>query len=498
MALTPKKIYEDFKTKVIDKLAAVDLLIFLIGNTDNIEIRLESIKTLQRIGSKNKKVFSILEDLLVSDSNEEIKELAAKSLKVLFQEKALSPLKWALEHENSWQFLMSIVSIINNINTHDAKSVLVDKLNKFDNYKFKKSLRTIFKTKEIQSFRTNKLAEIINNYLVIKHFEDILKKVDYQIEGGLITELDLSFTSNDTFGWKVLKNLSKFLSVLNHLKRLDLRSIKLGKFPESIFSLNFLKYLDLSHNSINKLPEAIHSLKSLEYLNLEYNNLIMIPDSIDSLMNLKELNLKHNKLTSLPSSFGKLTSLKILNLHGNQLNILPPTLEDLYSLEKLNLGLNNLKRVPKWIKNLSSLKKLNLGGNKALSKIDQWIDFLPPLIELNLYDDDIKALPDSIGLLVSLEVLIIPNNHLTILPESFKNLISLKKLDLSWNNITDLPKWISSLSSLEELNLRGNKLSCLPESISSLHSLKTLNISLNKNIIQLPKELENKGLQIIK
>jgi len=498
MALNPKKIYEDLKRKDINSLAAVDSLIFLIGNNENVEIRQESIKILRRIGIKNDKVFSVLEDLLVSDPNQEIRELAADSLKVLFQEKAFSPLKWTLDHESSWQFLLLIVSIIQEINNQKAKSIFIDKIKKFDNYKFIKSLSPLFKTEEILSFKTNELAEIINNYIVIKYFEDLLKEVKYQIEKGVIVELDLSFTCNNNFGWKILKHLSKFIRVMTKLKKLELRGNKLGKLPDSIFSLPFLKFLDISHNNLIKLSDGFHTLKSLEYLNLRYNNLTEIPNSIGSLANLKTLDLKHNRLTTLPLSFGKLTSLESLNLHGNQLSTLPSIIESLISLKKLKLGLNNLKSIPEWIKNLGSLKKLSLGGNKDLSKVEEWICFLPLVMELNLYDNNIKVLPESIGLLESLEVLILHNNHLTTLPESFGKLSSLKKLDLSWNNITNLPEWISSLSSLEELNLRGNKLSNLPESITSLHSLKILNITLNKNIIQLPKDLENKALKIIK
>ena len=185
-------------------------------------------------------------------------------------------------------------------------------------------------------------------------------------------------------------------------------------------------------------------------------------------------------------------------LLGNQLNTLPSSLDSLISLEKLNLGLNDLKNIPNWIRNLRSLKKLGLGGNKGLSRFEEWIYLLPQIIELNLYDNDIKELPESIGLLNSLEVLIMPNNNLTILPESFKKLSSLKKLDLSWNDITILPEWINSLSSLEELNLRGNKLLKLPHSMSSIQSLRSLNVSLNKDIIQIPEDLKNKGLHIIK
>jgi HEAT repeat protein len=99
MALNPKKIYNEFKKKVIDKESAVDSLIYLIENAESDETRLKCIKTLQKISSKNDKTFSILENLLISDSNEEIRILAANNLDVLFQEKALAPLQWTLEYE---------------------------------------------------------------------------------------------------------------------------------------------------------------------------------------------------------------------------------------------------------------------------------------------------------------------------------------------------------------------------------------------------------------
>lgn len=495
---TPRRIYEALKNREIDKDSAADLLIYLIENADMVGIRLESIRTLKQIGNKNNKIFSILENLLISDSAEEIRILAANTLKGLFHEKALSPLKFALEHEKAFQFLMDIISNISEINNDGAKSIFIEKIKKFENYKFNKSLNSLFKTKEIQDFNSKKLADIIRNYIIIKFFKEILNEFDYHVENGLISELNLSFTSEKASGWKVLKNLSIFISALNQLEKLELRSNQIGRFPNSILSLNSLKYLDFSHNNINKLPDRIHALKSLEYLNLRYNSLTEIPNSIGSLPKLKILDLKHNKLTTLPTSIGNLPCLEVLNLHGNQLNILPSALENLSSLKKLKLGLNNLQAVPEWVKNLHNLKKLGLGGNKYLSNFQEWIDFLPPLVELNLYDIDIKALPDSIGTLNSLEVLKLPNNQLTKLPKSFMKLSNLKILDLSWNDITSLPEWINSLSSLEELNLRGNKLEALPETISALSSLKMLNVTLNKNIIQLPRGLQKKGLQIVK
>jgi len=494
----PRKIYEALNKGEIDKDSAADLLIYLIENADMVGNRIESIKTLQKIGNKSEKVFSILENLMISDSYEEIRTLAAITLKVLFQEKALSPLKWALDHERSWQFLLDIVSYISEINTDRAKSILIKKIKKFEDYQFNKSVSPFFKTNEIYNFDAKMLADIINNYILIQYFKEALKEINYQVENGLVTELNLSFANEKYFGWKVLKHLSSFLGFFNKISKLELRSNQIGRFPNSIFSLTTLKFIDLSHNNIITLPEGIQSLESLEWLNLRYNNLMEIPSSIGALTNLKVLDLKHNKISNLPTTISNLTSLELLNLHGNQFNIIPLALKDLPSLKTLKLGLNNLKSIPEWIKNLHSLKKLGLGGNKALSKFQEWIEFLPPLVELNLYDNDIKKLPDSIGELNSLEILKLPNNQLNELPESVMKLSKLKKLDLSWNDITELPDWISSLSSLEELNLRGNKLVALPENISSLSSLKILNVTLNKTIVKIPKELQNKGIKINK
>ncbi|MHA2392714.1 MAG: leucine-rich repeat domain-containing protein [Promethearchaeota archaeon] len=497
MALNPKKIYEDLESEKIDKLTAVDLLIYLIGNSENVEIREESIKIFHKLGIKNDKVFSVLEDVLVSDPNMEIRELSIQCLKDLFKEKAISPLKWALDHEKTWQLLLYIVSTIHDLNSHNTKSLFIDKIKRLNNYKFIKSLTDLIKNEEIQLLGLSKLAEIVKNYIIINYIEETIKEVEYEVFEGLVVELNLAYASDNTYGWKILKYLSEFIGAMGNLTRLELKSNKLGKIPDSIFSLTSITYLDLSYNNINEIPNLFTNKLSLKHLNLGYNQITEIPPSIGSLKNIELLDLNHNKLKSIPSTIGNLTSLKHLNLHGNQVISLPSSLKELKALEVLNLGLNPLSNVPEWLKNLKSLKKLSLGGNKSLPKIEEWIGFLPPLFELNLYDNDIDLLPESFGSLESLEVLIIPNNHISVLPDSFQKLTSLKKLDLSWNNIIDLPDWIESFTSLEELNLRGNKLSKLSKSIYSLPSLRVLNITLNKNIIYPPKDLEKKKMQII-
>ena len=84
MPLTPHAIYNDLKNNFIDKVSAVDLLITLIENVDNITTRIDSIEILERINIRSKKVFKTLENLIVSDSSENIRMAAIPTLKTLF------------------------------------------------------------------------------------------------------------------------------------------------------------------------------------------------------------------------------------------------------------------------------------------------------------------------------------------------------------------------------------------------------------------------------
>ena len=115
MPLTPHAIYNDLKNNFIDKASAVELLITLIENVDNLTTRIDSIETLEKTKIKNKKVFKTLENLIVSDSSENIRMAAIPTLKTLFQEKAITPLKWALHHENSLNCLITIIKNLGDI-----------------------------------------------------------------------------------------------------------------------------------------------------------------------------------------------------------------------------------------------------------------------------------------------------------------------------------------------------------------------------------------------
>ena len=84
------------------------------------------------------------------------------------------------------------------------------------------------------------------------------------------------------------------------------------------------------------------------------------------------------------------------------------------------------------------------------------------LRELILYDNQLTALPESIGALVGLEKLWLGGNQLTALPESIGALVGLKVLNLRGNlienKLTALPESIVALTALEGLDLRNNPL----------------------------------------
>ena len=123
---------------------------------------------------------------------------------------------------------------------------------------------------------------------------------------------------------------------------------------------------------------------------------------------------------------------------------------------RLDLWGNDIAAVPDAIGALTNLKKLYLSGNK------------------------IATLPASIGRLTALETLLLADNQLTAVPASIASLTALTNLNLDSNRIATLPDWIGSLTALTTLDLSDNELTALPDSIGSLTALTTLDLSDNE------------------
>jgi Leucine-rich repeat (LRR) protein len=90
------------------------------------------------------------------------------------------------------------------------------------------------------------------------------------------------------------------------------------------------------------------------------------------------------------------------------------------------------------------------------------------------------------------------NNQLTSLPESLGNLTALRVLDLGNNQLTSLPESLGNLTALTSLDLSDNQLTSLPESLGNLTALKVLYVG--KTVIDaspgLIYTLKDRGVEV--
>ena len=138
----------------------------------------------------------------------------------------------------------------------------------------------------------------------------------------------------------------------------------------------------------------------------------------------------------------------------------------------------NITSLPESIGQLKSLEVLVLNDN-LLTEI-------PPVIwklQLKLLDlsgNWLTSLPDAVEQLRSLKFLLLRSNQLVSLPDSIGQLRSLSDLDLRNNNLTRLPDSIGQMESLNDLILKSNQLTVVPESVGQLRRLVFLNLGSNR------------------
>ncbi|MHA1803128.1 MAG: leucine-rich repeat domain-containing protein [Promethearchaeota archaeon] len=434
---------EKFHSSKINRPLLISQLLEILETGEDVEARLESISILDTLKVKNEQYYNTLENLLISESNWEIRKAAATSLKSNFPNTCYEPLKWALFHDDVPLSLKTIftylIEIIKEKARHESSEVrkfLINEINQINIKEFKIGLEELCTKTSLNRIELKELKEIIINYFTYVYLRNIYWRLKIKVESCKITELDFIFKG---------------------LKRV----------PDAIQHLTSLKKLVLRYNQLEEIPNWLGTLHSLTVLNLNVNNIMYLPRSIGELKNLEELSLWKNELNLIPSSLGSLHSLKNLNLRLNKLIELPDSICNLKSLIFLNLHDNKLKALPDSIGNLSSLKMLNLSWNELISLPDS-IGALKSLEILDLERNQLTFLPDSIGSLKSLEVLNLKDNKIKRLPKTIKNLKSLKTLNLTRNELAEVPEFLSELASLEELYLGENHVLELPSSLKRL------------------------------
>lgn len=150
------------------------------------------------------------------------------------------------------------------------------------------------------------------------------------------------------------------------------------------------------------LPNTIDTVLSLRELNLEF-----IPDTLwERIQDVHVLDLSFNALTSIPSTLGLCTNLQELWLNNNGLTLLPTTLSNL-ELTRLDVSYNSL----------SSLTNINSviidASQNDISEVD---GLSVNTCILNLADNNLSDVPDSVCDLPNLQVLNICNNEIVNIP----------------------------------------------------------------------------------
>ncbi|MHA2129390.1 MAG: HEAT repeat domain-containing protein [Promethearchaeota archaeon] len=216
MPLTPKAIYEDYVNKDLDKPFAIDLLLTLIDNTENINTRIESVEILDKIHLDDEKTFRFLEHLLISDLNEDIRSLTCRVLENHYSDKALDPLKWALEHEKSLNCIETIISTMIKIDNEKSKSILITKLTGLYNTKNFNFLNEVLRKKNIGNYPIEDIGEILIDCYVISFLKTKFGYFKFKVNDyGLIEELDLSNIERYSSD---LNKLENFLKAILNLK----------------------------------------------------------------------------------------------------------------------------------------------------------------------------------------------------------------------------------------------------------------------------------------
>ncbi|KAK8392683.1 hypothetical protein O3P69_014843 [Scylla paramamosain] len=182
-----------------------------------------------------------------------------------------------------------------------------------------------------------------------------------------------------------------------------------------------------------------------------------------------ELKLSGRKLKDYPKAAAKynLSDTVLADLSRNRLSEIPAEVTEYRSLETLNLYQNVIKHLPDSLASLQGLTHLNLSRNQ------------------------LSVIPAVVCELAGLRVLDVSGNRLVSLPEELGRLHSLMQLDASYNQLAHLPPALGELDSLRSLNLRRNHLQTLPPELCFLR-LVFLDLSGNR-ISTLPTELRFMG-----
>ena len=346
-------------------------------------------------------------------------------------------------------------------------------------FKFIRRLEIDEEDKTVKSFPFMALTERIEVALVSGEL-DIVTYYPGRITPQEMQEATQS-RLNDLQKIRRLKIMGKDLSAAvllfegGKIEELEISGEFDGELPPWIRSASSLRSLSIVYSKITSLPDWIGDLHNLAKLSLSFNECLeTLPESIGNLENLNDLSIFSSPAKSLPDNMGILKNLRRLVIKKSLIekltdwtgvaNGLP-----LQSLTELTLeGNNHLKALPDSIGNLKSLQTFTLDGS-PVRKLPDSMGNLKNLQFLYIHGTHIEEIPDCIGRLHSLKELLLPyNRYLKTLPDNIGNLGNLVYLDISDSLIEKLPDTIVDCTALESVDINGTRIYSVPDFIKSI------------------------------
>ena len=127
-----------------------------------------------------------------------------------------------------------------------------------------------------------------------------------------------------------------------------------------------------------------------------------------------------------------------LDLSFANLDMVPLDLENAHSLTDLNLMQNSIRELPESIGSLVSIKHLNLSVNR-IKEIPYTVVQWEQITEINLSSNLLSSLPDEFGFLISLRVLTLDFNYFTEIPNCLSDLEIQKLFIVENSGINQFP-----------------------------------------------------------
>jgi len=254
--------------------------------------------------------------------------------------------------------------------------------------------------------------------------------------------------------------------------RLETQILKSTKTKH--LALENLTKLDMNDNEIETILD-IHKCIKLTYVDLHMNHISNVK-WLEPLTQITYLNLSENELSA--EVFDELSVD----------NLLP-------NLKSLNLSCNDLGIIPTFISTLPSLKELILEEIELDNDADLGVlSNISTLTILNLANNDIETIPDSLKNLHFLKHLDLSDNLLSHFPQVILSLSEMQDLDLQGNAIEKLPESLNELSKLEEIDLSDNPIRELPLCLGKMKShLRYINLSDSENFKFPPPQIIERG-----